>query len=136
MNGRLTRMTSSATGKFSCSRRGFLLATATTAAGALVAACAPGSDVERVRAADIPVGGGRVVGDYVVTQPSEGVFKAWSVRCPHQGGRINEVRDGVMICPDHQSHFDIETGAVVAGPSRQGAGPADMAAEGDELVIG
>lgn len=129
-------MNASGNGSFSCSRRGFLLATATTAAGALMAACAPGSDVERIKAADIPVGGGQVVGDYVVTQPREGVFKAWSVRCPHQGGRINQVRDGAMICPDHNSHFDIETGAVLAGPSRHPAGPADLGNEGDELIVG
>ena len=97
-------------------RRGLL-----AGAGALLAACAPGSDVERVAAADIPVGGGTVVGDYVVTQPEEGVFKAFSARCPHQGGTINAVRDGVMICPDHNSHFDIETGDVVSGPSRNAA---------------
>lgn len=129
-------MNDTAAPKFTCSRRGFLLGSATTAAGALLAACAPGSDVERVAAADIPVGGGMVVGEYVVTQPEEGVFKAWSVRCPHQGGRINAVRDGVMICPDHGSHFDIETGAVVSGPSREPAGAAKLGSEGQELIVG
>lgn len=129
-------MNDKAAPKFTCSRRGFLLGTATTAAGALLAACAPGSDVERVAAADIPVGGGTVVGDYVVTQPEEGVFKAFSARCPHQGGTINAVRDGVMICPDHNSHFDIETGHVVSGPSRQPAGPAKLGSEGQELIVG
>lgn len=121
---------------FSCSRRRFLLGTATTAVGALVAACAPSSTQERIAAAEVPVGGGVVVGDYVVTQPEKGVFKAWSARCPHQGGHINAVSDGVMICPDHNSHFDIETGDVVSGPSRQPAGTAQLAADGNELVIG
>ena len=129
-------MNDKAAPKFTCSRRGFLLGTATTAAGALLAACAPGSGVERVAAADIPVGGGTVVGDYVVTQPEEGVFKAFSARCPHQGGTINAVRDGVMICPDHNSHFDIETGDVVSGPSRQPAGTAKLGSEGQELIVG
>ena len=129
-------MNDKAAPKFTCSRRGFLLGTATTAAGALLAACAPGSDVERVAAADIPVGGGTVVGDYVVTQPEEGVFTAFSARCPHQGGTINAVRDGVMICPDHNSHFDIETGDVVSGPSRQPAGAAKLGSEGQELIVG
>ena len=108
-------MNDKAAPKFTCSRRGFLLGTATTAAGALLAACAPGSDVERVAAADVPVGGGTVVG---------------------QGGRINAVRDGVMICPDHNSHFDIETGDVVSGPSRQPAGTAKLGSEGQELIVG
>ncbi len=119
-----------------CSRRRFLLGTAATAAGALVAACAPKSAVERVAAADIPVGGGVVIGSYVITQPEEGKFAAYSSVCPHQNGRINQVRDGVMICPDHGSEFDIATGNVVAGPSRHPAGQAPLSAEGNELIVG
>ncbi|MEJ5918818.1 Rieske (2Fe-2S) protein [Corynebacterium sp. H78] len=119
-----------------CSRRRFLLGTAATAAGALLAACASKTEQQRVAAADIPVGGGVVVGDYVVTQPKEGVFKAWSNYCPHQGGKIDKVVDGVMICPEHNSKFDIETGAVVSGPSRHPAGAAKLGNEGQDLLVG
>ncbi|ALA66416.1 Rieske (2Fe-2S) protein [Corynebacterium lactis] len=119
-----------------CSRRRFLLGTAATAAGALIAACAPKSAVEKVAAKDIPVGGGVVVGGYVVTQPEKGKFAAFSNVCPHQNGRITEVRDGVMICPNHGSEFDIATGKVIAGPSRQPAGEAPLSANGTELIVG
>ncbi len=119
-----------------CSRRRFLLGTAATAAGALVAACAPKSAVEKVDAADIPVGGGVVIGNYVVTQPEEGKFAAFSSSCPHQNGRITEVSNGVMICPNHNSQFDIATGQVVSGPSRKPAGQASLSADGTELIVG
>ena len=41
------------------------------------------------KTADVPVGGGTVVREWkiVVTQPSEGVYKAYSAACPHRGLR-------------------------------------------------
>ena len=120
-----------------CSRRRMLLGTAATAAGALLAACAPKASVEKVAAADIPTGSGLVVGDYVVTHPEEGTYHAFSARCPHQGGRISEFADGTMVCPDHGSHFDMATGDVVSGPSREPAAAAPLSVEnGDTLVVG
>lgn len=119
-----------------CSRRRFLLGSAATAAGALIAACAPKETVARIAATEVPVGSGVVVGDYVVTQPEKGVFKAFSSVCPHQGAKISEFADGVMICPNHNSQFDIATGEVKSGPSRLPAGPAALKAEGQELIVG
>ncbi|WP_448851848.1 Rieske (2Fe-2S) protein [Corynebacterium sp. 335C] len=127
----------SGVGRVVCSRRRMLLGTAATAAGALLAACAPKETVERVAAADVPLGSGLVVGEYVVTHPAEGKYHAFSSRCPHQGGRISQFADGAMVCPDHDSHFDLSTGEVISGPSRNPASPAPLAAEGgDTLVVG
>lgn len=119
-----------------CSRRRFLLGTATTAAGALLAACASDEEVNKVASADIPVGGGVVVGRFVVTQPEKGKFSAFSAKCPHLDGYVTEVKDGVMICPNHGSEFDIATGNVVAGPSRKPLGTAGLKADGTDLIVG
>jgi Rieske Fe-S protein len=69
--------------------------------------------------ADIPVGGGMIftAAKVVVTQPSKGVFKAFSAVCTHVGCLCNQVADGTINCPCHGSKFTITDGAVVAGPA-------------------
>jgi Rieske Fe-S protein len=74
-----------------------------------------------IAAADVPVGGGKVFEDVkvVVTQPTEGDFKAFSAICTHQGCTVNGVSNGVITCPCHGSNFDIATGEVKQGPATQ-----------------
>ncbi|HEU5107832.1 MAG TPA: Rieske (2Fe-2S) protein [Micromonosporaceae bacterium] len=74
--------------------------------------------------ADIPVGGGTIFTDekVVVTQPSEGDFKAFSAVCTHQGCLVGQVADGTIQCPCHGSQFSIEDGSNVVGPSGSEAG--------------
>ncbi|MFI8326094.1 Rieske (2Fe-2S) protein [Streptomyces sp. NPDC085529] len=68
---------------------------------------------------EIPVGGGTVFADrkVVVTQPTEGEFKAFSAVCTHQGCLVNKVADGTIDCPCHGSKYAIADGAVTAGPA-------------------
>ncbi|WP_243057766.1 Rieske (2Fe-2S) protein [Nocardioides sp. SR21] len=74
-----------------------------------------------VPVSDVPVGGGRVLtdGELVVTQPSKGVFRAFSAICTHRGCVVSQVSGGAIGCPCHGSRFSIEDGAVLAGPASQ-----------------
>jgi Rieske Fe-S protein len=67
--------------------------------------------------ADVPKGGGVIKGDYVITQPAAGQFKAFSKICTHQGCDVNKIDGGVISCPCHGSQFSIEDGSVQGGPA-------------------
>lgn len=69
--------------------------------------------------ADIQVGGGTVVKSQkiVVTQPTEGEFKAFTAICTHAGCTVADVSDGTINCPCHGSKFKIEDGSVADGPA-------------------
>lgn len=68
---------------------------------------------------DIPVGGGTVFADQkvVVTQPTAGVFHAFSAICTHQGCTVREVAGDTINCPCHGSKFNSADGSVVRGPA-------------------
>jgi Rieske Fe-S protein len=68
-----------------------------------------------VKTADVPVGGGVIQGSsFVVTQPSAGQFKAFSPICTHQGCPVTKIQNGMIVCPCHNSMFDISTGTPTA----------------------
>ena len=87
---------------------------------------------------DVPVGGGRVLAEekVVVTQPSEGDFRAFSSICTHQGCPVGKVEDGVIVCPCHGSQFSIEDGSVLTGPATAPLEEAAVTVEGDRLTLG
>jgi Rieske Fe-S protein len=72
-----------------------------------------------VRTADVPVGGGKILGDQdvVVTQPRAGQFKAFSATCTHQGCTVSSVANGTISCRCHGSTFDAGNGSVKGGPA-------------------
>lgn len=90
-----------------------------------------------VAIAEVTVGGGVVVDQqYVVTQPKDGEFKAFSAICTHQGCVIGSVSDGVIVCPCHNSHFDLTSGDPVAGPATEPLPAVDFTTSGSDIVIG
>jgi Rieske Fe-S protein len=87
--------------------------------------------------ANIPVGGGLIFADakVVVTQPTRGVFKAFSAACTHAGCLCNRVADGTIDCPCHASRFAITTGAVVAGPAPAPLPAAPITVTGGKILL-
>ena len=57
--------------------------------------------------ADVPVGGGVILNGIVVTQPTEGEFKAFTAICTHQGTQLDAVTPEGIRCPLHGSLFSI-----------------------------
>jgi nitrite reductase/ring-hydroxylating ferredoxin subunit len=76
------------------------------------------SEPIRIPAADLPPGAVRRAGDWAVGN-AEGKLFAVSRRCRHQFADLAEGSidgDGCLVCPWHQSRYDVRTGEMVAGP--------------------
>lgn len=88
-------------------------------------------------AADVPVGGGTIFADekVVVTQPTEGDFKAFTAVCTHQGCLVGQVADGTIQCPCHGSEFSIEDGSVSNGPASSALEGVEITVEGDSISL-
>lgn len=117
-----------------CSRRLFLLGTAATLAGTL-AACGGGAEALEVDPSEIPVGSAKVFGKFIIAQPTEGKFVAYSSRCPHQGARVADVEGDRLVCPSHGSEFSIADGSVLVGPARDPLEPASLKAADNKLEV-
>ncbi|WP_193071605.1 MULTISPECIES: Rieske (2Fe-2S) protein [unclassified Brevibacterium] len=73
-----------------------------------------------ISGSDVPVGSGTVVDEtYVVTQPKEGKFYAFSSVCTHQGCQVRNVTEKEIVCPCHSSKFSTTTGEVLGGPATE-----------------
>lgn len=89
-------------------------------------------------ASEIPVGGAKVFGDdqVIVTQPTQGTFKAFSAICSHAGCTVAGVTQGVIVCPCHGSEYNPTTGAVVRGPAPSGLPAVAVKVQGGKLLVG
>ena len=87
--------------------------------------------------ADVPVGGCFVVGaaKVVITQPSEGDFRAFSAVCTHQGCPVSSSSDGVIPCNCHGSTFALEDGAVLDGPATRPLEAVEITVDGDAITM-
>lgn len=132
-----------ATGPSTPSRRlvltgagGFALAVCLAGCGAPTAAVttAP-AGATTVPAADIPVGSGKIVGNFVVTQPTAGTFAAFSYLCTHQNLPVQQVTETTIVCGRHGSTYSIRDGSVLTGPATKGLAKATVTKSGDTLTI-
>lgn len=98
---------------------------------------AAGAVSDAVAAADVPVGGGVVLepAKTVITQPSDGEYKAFTAVCTHQGCLVTKVENGRIVCPCHGSAFDAATGEVLQGPATQPLAEKTVTLDGDSLSV-
>lgn len=85
--------------------------------------------------AEVPVGGGTIVGKFVVTQPSAGTFVAFSYLCPHQSFPVQGVTTRGIVCGRHGSMFSLADGSVLLGPATTGLATATVRVDGDTLRL-
>ncbi|MGA8210438.1 MAG: Rieske (2Fe-2S) protein, partial [Nocardioidaceae bacterium] len=90
-----------------------------------------------VPVADVPVGGGTILkaDKVVVTQPSDGEFKAFDATCTHKGCQVSKIEGDHIVCPCHGSMFSITDGSVVGGPAPSPLGAKTVTVEGDQVTV-
>ena len=117
----------------------------------VLAACSSGGDDEGgggggavpeagnalVKVSEVPVGGGIVLSEanLVVTQPTEGEFKAFTTACTHTGTPVNQVDGDEIVCPNHGSRFSIDDGSAVKGPASAPLSEVAVEVDGDEVLV-
>ena len=95
---------------------------------------APSGDV-LAKTADVPVGGGVIVDETVITQPTAGDFQGFSSTCTHAGCTLRDVADGTINCPCHGSKFNLD-GTVANGPAARPLDAKVVTVQGDSVVLG
>ena len=97
----------------------------------------PDTGTELAVTSEVPVGGGLILREekIVITQPTEGDFKAFTAVCTHQGCLVGQVAEGTIQCPCHGSQFSIEDGSVVGGPAPSGLASKDLVVDGGSINL-
>lgn len=86
---------------------------------------------------DVPVGSGVILAGekLVVTQPTEGEFKAFSAVCPHQQCLVTAIKDEEIDCSCHGSKFSITDGSVIEGPADEPLAEMTVSVEGEDISV-
>ena len=130
------------------SRRIVLTGLGAVGAAAALAGCAGGADDDadtrpRLKAgtllagaAEVPVGGGLVLTDQkvVLTQPSAGVFKAFTAVCTHRRLTVTSVEDNRILCDYHGSSYAADSGEVEGGPATSALAEVAIVVDGDRIL--
>ena len=85
---------------------------------------------------DVPVGGCFVVAasKIVLTQPTEGDFKAFTAVCTHQGCIVESSTEGEIPCACHGSMFSLEDGSPQSGPASAALDAVKITVDGDSIT--
>ena len=85
---------------------------------------------------DVPVGGCFVVAasKIVLTQPTQGDFKAFSAVCTHQGCLVESSSEGAIPCACHGSRFSLDDGSPQSGPASAPLAAVQIAVDGDAIT--
>lgn len=87
-------------------------------------------------AGDVPEGGGIVVDETVIVQPSADEFLAFSAVCPHQGSIVGAPdAEGNIVCPSHGSTWTID-GALEQGPAEVDLAEVAITVEDGQIFLG
>ena len=89
------------------------------------------------KTSEVPVGGGKIFAadKVVVTQPTEGDFKAFSAVCTHQGCVVAEIKGEEIDCTCHGSKFSIADGSVLEGPATKSLEALKVTVSGNEISV-
>ena len=95
----------------------------------------PGQTV-LAKTSEVPVGGGLILtGEkIVITQPTEGEFKAFTAVCTHQGFTVTSVEDDQILCNHHGSVYDAESGDNIGGPAPAPLDPIEITVKGGNIL--
>ena len=77
------------------------------------------ADRPSVPTRSLPPGSVGRAGPWTMVHKRDGEVRAVSSRCRHQLADLSEGsldRDGCLVCPWHGSRYDLDSGAMVAGP--------------------
>lgn len=99
-------------------------------------AAPPSADGSLAATSEVPVGGGVVLTEQkvVVTQPTEGTFRAFTAVCTHQQCLVSGVEDGMILCSCHGSTFSAEDGVPTGGPAPSPLEEIAVTVQGDRIV--
>ncbi|WP_141013198.1 Rieske (2Fe-2S) protein [Nocardioides sambongensis] len=85
---------------------------------------------------EVPVGGGVVLTEekVVLTQPTDGEFKAFTAVCTHQGLTVTSVDGDTIRCSHHGSAYSATSGEVTGGPATQALAEVAIEVDGDRIL--
>ncbi len=90
---------------------------------------------ELATTSEVPVGGGLILQEekIVITQPTEGDFKAFTAICTHQNCLVAGVEETIN-CSCHGSQFSITDGSVQGGPAPSPLAAVEITVDGDKIL--